>query len=80
MDVSGWVSHWAAWTPRKTALRFEGRAITYADLEQRVGTLAGFLLSRGVTAGDRVAYLGPNCPHLLVSLFACARLGAIFCP
>jgi acyl-CoA synthetase (AMP-forming)/AMP-acid ligase II len=34
----------------------------------------------GAASGDRVAYLGPNCPELLEALFACARLGAIFVP
>jgi acyl-CoA synthetase (AMP-forming)/AMP-acid ligase II len=36
--------------------------------------------SRGVGAGDRVAFLGPNCPELIEMLYACVRLGAIFVP
>lgn len=80
MDFSAHLAHRASWTPDKTALRFEGQALTYADLEQAVGAGTAWLRSRGVRAGDRVAFLGPNCPELLEMLYACARLGAIFVP
>ena len=80
MDISGWIGHWASWTPDKTALRFEGRSISYAQVEDDVGWAAAWLRLQGVSPGDRVAYLGPNCPELLELLFACARLGAIFVP
>jgi fatty-acyl-CoA synthase len=33
-----------------------------------------------VQRGDRVAYLGLNDPNMLVTLFACARLGAVLVP
>ncbi len=80
MDISRWIGHWARWTPEKTALRFEGRTITYAELELRVGRVASWLKRRGTTRGDRIAYLGPNHPAILELLFACARIGAIFVP
>ncbi|HEY6421811.1 MAG TPA: AMP-binding protein [Pseudonocardiaceae bacterium] len=80
MEISGWIRHWANWSPSKTALRFEGTEISYRELEDRVARLAGVLSRSGTTRGDRVAYLGPNCPELVEALFACARLGAIFVP
>ena len=80
MDISRWISDAAARTPAKTAVRFEGSELSYGDLERRVGALAGVLGDAGAASGDRVAYLGPNCPELLEALFACARLGAIFVP
>ncbi len=79
-DVSGWIARWGSWTPSETAVRFEGRSVSYAKLEQDVGLVAGWLRQMGITPGDRVAYLGPNCPELLELLFACVRLGAIFVP
>ena len=60
MEISGWVAHWASWTPDKTALRFEGRTISYAELELGVGSLAAWLRGSGVLPGDRVAYLGQD--------------------
>jgi fatty-acyl-CoA synthase len=80
MDISRWISDAAARAPAKTAIRFEGRKVSYGELERRIGALAGVLVRAGVAAGGRVAYLGPNCPELVEVLFACARLGAIFVP
>ncbi len=80
MDISRWIACWASCTPDRTAVRFEGRNIRYAELEHDVGAVAAWLRAGGVRSGDRVAYLGPSCPELLVLLFACARLDAIFVP
>jgi fatty-acyl-CoA synthase len=80
VDISGWVARWASWTPDRTAVRFEGREVSYAELEHSVGAAAAWLRAAGARSGDRVAYLGPSCPELLVLLFACARLDAIFVP
>jgi fatty-acyl-CoA synthase len=80
MEISSWKAHWANWSESRTALRFEGTEISYGELEDRVARLAGLLRRSALTGGDRVAYLGPNSPELLETLFACARLGAIFVP
>ena len=80
MDLSSSVAHWSRWSPRRVALRFEERAITYAELEHRVSGVAAWLTEREAIAGERVAYLGPNSPELLELLLACARTGAIFVP
>jgi fatty-acyl-CoA synthase len=80
VNISGWIARWGGWTPGKTALRFEGRSLSYAELDQDVGSVAAWLLAHAVCPGDRVCYLGPNCPELLELLFACARVGAIFVP
>ena len=69
-----------ALTPTNRALTFEGATWTYADLLDRVDRLAASLETGGVTPGDRVAYLGLNHPAFFVSMFAAARLGAIFVP
>ena len=80
MDVSAWISYRASVTPDDTVLRFEGRTTSYGELEERIARTASTLRGLGVGRGDRVAYLGPNCPELLESFFACARIGAISVP
>ena len=77
MDISAHLAHRASWTPGKTALRFEGRALTYADLEQAVSAGTPWLRAQGVGVGDRVAFLGPNCPELVEMFHACARRPAV---
>ena len=59
---------------------FGDRTTTYGELASRVTRLAHVLRASGVREGARVAYLGANHPALLESLFATARLGAIFVP
>ena len=80
-DLATWIERWAGVAPEKAALVCDGEAITYADLAGRIGrTAAGLARTLGIGRGDRVAFLGKNCPEALVVLFACARLGAIYVP
>jgi fatty-acyl-CoA synthase len=80
VDLSQWIDQHASRTPERTALRFEGEAISYGDLAARIGQIAAALAAHGVEPGERVAWLGLNSPAMLATLFACARAGAIFMP
>jgi propionyl-CoA synthetase len=53
------------------------RAITYAELQKEVSTLAAILQDFGVTKGDRVILYMPMVPEALFAMYACARIGAI---
>ncbi len=52
-------------------------AITYAQLKDQTASLAGALLAKGITMGDRVIIYMPMVPEALVAMLACARIGAI---
>jgi fatty-acyl-CoA synthase len=82
-----WLTRRAALTPNATALIWTGvsedepeQIWTYADMNRRANALAHGLRSLGVNAGDRVGYLDLNHPDFFVTLFATAKLGAIFVP
>ncbi|NYI05611.1 acetate--CoA ligase [Allostreptomyces psammosilenae] len=65
----------------RVAIHFEGeggdtRTLTYAQLKDEVCKAANALLELGVKAGDRVAIYLPMIPEAVVSLLACARIGA----
>ncbi len=51
--------------------------ITYRQLQDRVGKLAGALLERGVKVGDRIIIYMPMIPEAVIAMLACARIGAI---
>lgn len=51
--------------------------ITYAELQERVGTFAGALAAHGVSHGDRVLLYLPMVPDAIVAMLACARIGAV---
>jgi acyl-CoA synthetase (AMP-forming)/AMP-acid ligase II len=74
------LAHHAARTPDKVVTIFEGEAITYRAMAQRVAATAGGLAGRGVGRGDVVALLSYNCPEFLEVLFAANYLGAIAMP
>ncbi|WP_370327890.1 long-chain fatty acid--CoA ligase [Euzebya sp.] len=78
--LGSWTARRARMTPHRVALRHGDAAITYAELHDRVRRAADALAARGVQAGDRVAYLGPNHPSLVEVLFAATSLGAVFVP
>ena len=62
---------------RGIALEFFGVQTTYAQLGEQVARAAEGLRKLGVTAGDRVALILPNCPQHVVAFYAVLRLGAI---
>jgi acetyl-CoA synthetase len=74
--------HVAAGRGDKVAIHFEGepgdsRSVTYAELARLVAQAANGLAELGVRQGDRVAIYLPMSVEAVVSMLACARLGAI---
>ena len=55
------------------------RSISYGELLQTVSRFAGALTKLGVCKGDRVIIYMPMIPEAIVSMLACARIGAIHC-
>ncbi|GHK02288.1 o-succinylbenzoate--CoA ligase [Streptomyces sp. NPDC003753] len=78
--LGSWPARRARKTPHRTALIHGDRSVTYAELYERTTRLAHALRARGVRRGDRIAYLGPNHPAYLETLFAAGTLGAVFVP
>ncbi len=73
--------HVAAGLGERVALHWRGeegseRAITYAELLADVQRLANALKDLGVQAGDVVGIYLPMIPEVVVSMLACARIGA----
>lgn len=62
------------------AVIYEGRTYTYPELYAQARSFAAGLITQGVTAGDRVAYIGFNSLNFMVSLLGAAWVGAVFVP
>jgi acetyl-CoA synthetase len=77
------IDRWAAKTPNKIAILWEGdtpndvRRITYNELLAEVSKLANAMKSLGVKKGDRVTIYMPMVPEAAFAMLACARIGAI---
>ena len=66
----------------RVAIHFVGEPgdeqdITYAQLTEQVQKAAGALRAAGVEKGDRVAIYLPMIPEAVISMLACARIGAV---
>ena len=52
-------------------------SITFSELLEKVAVLAGALKNKGISKGDRVIIYMPMIPEGIISMLACARIGAI---
>jgi long-chain acyl-CoA synthetase len=66
--------------PARVAIRFFGGSITYRQLDAAANRFANALLGLGVSPGDRVALLMPNCPQMVVAFYGALRAGAVVVP
>ncbi|MBM7773068.1 amino acid adenylation domain-containing protein/non-ribosomal peptide synthase protein (TIGR01720 family) [Actinokineospora baliensis] len=58
----------------------DGPTLTYAELDERVGTLAGVLIAKGVRPGSVVGVRLERSAALIVSLLAVQRAGGAYLP
>ena len=73
--------HWRALaTPGKEATFFEGRSVSYGELDRLADGQASGLAAKGVQAGDRVAALMENNVEAIALIHSVARIGAILVP
>ncbi len=74
------LSRRAQLNPTNTALIYRDERWSYAELDQLTNKVAHGLHALGVNPGDRVGFLGLNHPRFFFTLFAAAKLNAIFVP
>lgn len=80
LNISALVAYHARYRPDARALSFDGRSISWRQLDERVDRLAFALRRAEVGHGDRVVTVLANCLELIEVYWACARLGAIAVP
>ena len=74
------ISKQALLTPSRDAICFEGKTLTYRELEQRANALAGKLRQQGVRPGAIVGLCGGRSLELVVGLLAIWKAGAAYLP
>ncbi|TDV55389.1 fatty-acyl-CoA synthase [Actinophytocola oryzae] len=67
-------------SPDRVAVVHGNETLTYRMLHERATRVAHALTALGVGGGDRIAYLGPNEPAFLETLFGTGMIGGIFVP
>ncbi|TQC38943.1 amino acid adenylation domain-containing protein, partial [Rhodococcus sp. WS4] len=66
--------------PDATAVRFDGRSISYRELDEQSSRLARLLIERGIGPEDVVAVAVPRSVESVVAVWAVAKAGAAFMP
>src|SRR5215471_8769299 len=64
----------------RTAVVFEDRTLTFAEIDAESNRLARGLRDLGLGAGDRLGIFLPNCPEFEIAFYAASKLGAVACP
>lgn len=80
MDVGYILTQKAKQIGDSEALVFEGKCLTYRDLNNRVNRLANAFLDMGVEKGDHVLVLAQNCNEFIEAYFALAKIGGVLVP
>src|SRR6476659_8206642 len=71
---------WVACTPGAAAVTFEGRSMTYRELEEASNRLAHLLAGYGAGPGACVGLLFPRCAEAIVAILAVLKTGAAYLP
>lgn len=66
--------------PKREALIFMGKKISYRELDRLVNQFANALVEIGVKPEERVAVLLPNVPQIVIAFYGIWRAGAIAVP
>jgi amino acid adenylation domain-containing protein/non-ribosomal peptide synthase protein (TIGR01720 family) len=75
-----WVDAQAARTPDAPAVRFEGRELTYRELNARANRLAHYLRRLGAGPETRVAICAERSLELVIGLLGTLKAGAAYVP
>src|SRR4030081_3670560 len=80
MNIGSLLPRHARYRPDHTALVFNEHRLSFAQFNLRVNRLANALLDLGISKGDKIATILPNCLELLEVYWAVARIGAVVVP
>ena len=75
-----WLCDRARSTPDRVAIDYDGRLVTYAELDAGADAFASSFAAAGLKRGDRVATLTGSTPEHVEVLFACAKSGLMLLP
>ena len=64
-------------SPEGVGFVFQGREITFSEMDERSDRVACGLLGLGIQKGDRIGIVGLNQPEWLYLYFAAAKIGAV---
>jgi len=70
----------AARSPLSTCLSYQGRSLTYSEVDDASSRFASALVSLGLRRGDRVALFMPNMPQFVFAYYGTLKAGGVVVP
>jgi long-chain acyl-CoA synthetase len=64
----------------KPCLHYQGRSMSYAEVDDTSSRFASGLLGLGLKKGDRVGIFSPNTPQFVISYFGILKAGGVVVP
>lgn len=80
MDIGALLPRHARYRPDHLAVVFEGHRLTFRKFNARVNRLANALLADGLTKGDKVTTVLPNCLEQIEVYWAATKTGLVAVP
>jgi long-chain acyl-CoA synthetase len=80
MNIGSLLPRHARYRPDHTAVVFNEHRFSFSEFNLRVNRLANALLDLGMSKGDKIATILPNCLELLETYWAVAKIGAVVVP
>jgi long-chain acyl-CoA synthetase len=79
-NLAGLLSEAAARSPGRIAVKLGELQLSYADLDEAAGRVAGLLRAKGMRPGDRIGLMLPNVPYFAVAYYGILRAGGVVVP
>ena len=80
MNIGALLPRHARYRPDHLALVVSDQRLTYQKLNAVVNRLANALLANGITKGEKIATVLPNCLELMTAYWAAAKTGIVIVP
>lgn len=80
MNIGSLLTRHARYRPDHTAVVFNERRLSFSEFNLSVNRLANAFLDLGISKGDKIATILPNCLELLEVYWAVAKIGAVVVP
>src|SRR4051812_4099089 len=80
INLSSFIAFHAGRTPARCAMKYRGEDVSYAEFDNRIRRVGGWLVARGIGPGDVVAVLMKNSAAFLEFVFATSHNGAVLLP
>ena len=80
MNIGTIFSRHALYRPEHLAVVFGEKRLTCREFNKNINRLANALVDLGITKGDKVATVLPNCLEQLEVYWAVAKIGAVVVP